>query len=64
MNKPCEHCDRADSKREGYFKCEKPCNRARACYENDVLLFEILCVDLSKIEKCLSKKMIYEKQKT
>lgn len=49
MNKPCEHCDRADSKREGYFKCEKPCNRARVCYENDVLLFEILCVDLSKI---------------
>lgn len=48
VNKPCEHCDRADSKKEGYFKCEKPCKQAKACYENDALLLEILSGDLSR----------------
>lgn len=49
MNKPCEHCNKADTKKEGYYKCEKPCKQAKACYKNDVLLLNILRSDLSKI---------------
>ena len=31
MNKPCEHCEKADCKnyKSDYFKCEKPCERAK-----------------------------------
>ena len=37
MNKPCEHCDKSDHKKYGsdYFKCEKPCERAKMCKRND-----------------------------
>lgn len=41
MNKPCEHCDKADN-RAGFFKCEKPCLQAKLCYENNKKLFDIL----------------------
>lgn len=42
MNKPCEHCNKADVKKEGYFKCESPCVQAKECYESDKILFDIL----------------------
>lgn len=29
MNKPCEHCDKADKRRKEYFKCDTPCNLAK-----------------------------------
>ena len=41
MNKPCEHCDKADMRRLAYFKCDKPCNLAKQCYESDKKLLEI-----------------------
>lgn len=41
MNKPCEHCDKADKRRQDYFKCDTPCNLAKQCYENDKKLLEI-----------------------
>lgn len=41
MNKPCEHCDKAD-RRSGYFKCDKPCLQAKQCYKNDRMLLDIL----------------------
>lgn len=41
MNKPCEHCDRAEKSRMEYFKCDKPCQRAKQCYENDKKLMDI-----------------------
>lgn len=40
MNKPCEHCKEAD-KRESYHKCDKPCNKAKQCYENDKKLLDV-----------------------
>lgn len=40
MNKPCEHCDKADIRRTEYFKCNKPCNQAKQCYENDKKLLD------------------------
>ena len=44
MNKPCEHCDKADYKKYGsdYFKCEKPCERAKMCKRNDEKFFKML----------------------
>lgn len=42
MNKPCEHCDKADENKQGYFKCDKSCNQAKQCYEGDKLLFDAL----------------------
>lgn len=42
MDKPCEHCDKADKSKSDYFKCDTPCNRAKQCYENDRKLLEIL----------------------
>lgn len=42
MNKPCEHCDKADIDRPEYFKCDKPCNQAKQCYENNKKLFDVL----------------------
>lgn len=41
MNMPCEHCDKAD-KRDEYYKCDKPCNRAKQCYKNNVALMKTL----------------------
>lgn len=41
MNKPCEHCEKADE-RAGYFKCDKPCNQAKQCYENDKKLLKMI----------------------
>ncbi len=43
MNKPCEHCDKADCKKykSDYFKCEKPCERAKMCKRNDEQLLKI-----------------------
>lgn len=40
MNKPCEHCEKAD-KRSDYFKCDNPCNSAKQCYENDKKLMDV-----------------------
>lgn len=40
MNKPCEHCDKADKRRKDYFKCDTPCNLAKQCKENDKKLLE------------------------
>lgn len=42
MNKPCEHCNKADIKIDRYFKCDSPCVQAKECYENDKILFDIL----------------------
>lgn len=42
MNKPCEHCVKADKRRQDYFKCDTPCNLAKQCKENDKKLLEIL----------------------
>lgn len=41
MNKPCEHCDKAQMSRPEYFKCERPCQQAKQCYENDKKLMDI-----------------------
>jgi len=41
MNKPCEHCGKAD-KRSDYFKCDTPCRQAKQCYENDKKFLESL----------------------
>lgn len=40
MNKPCEHCVKADKRRQDYFKCDTPCNLAKQCKENDKKLLE------------------------
>lgn len=42
MNKPCEHCDKADKKKSDYFKCDCPCYRAKLCYKNDRIMLDIL----------------------
>lgn len=44
MNKPCEHCDKADLKKYNgdYFKCKKPCERAKMCKRNDEQLLKML----------------------
>lgn len=44
MNKPCEHCDKADRKKYNgdYFKCKKPCERAKMCKRNDEQLLKML----------------------
>lgn len=42
MNKPCEHCDKADKKKSDYFKCDCPCYRAKQCYKNDRMILGIL----------------------
>ena len=42
MNKPCEHCNMADKGKQGYFKCDNPCKQAKACYESDKKMVEIL----------------------
>lgn len=34
MNKPCEHCNKADTAKSGFFKCDSPCDRARQCFES------------------------------
>lgn len=41
MNKPCEHCGKADKGRQDYFKCDKPCRQAKQCFENDKKLLDI-----------------------
>lgn len=41
MNKPCEHCGKADS-RTTYFKCDNPCQQAKQCYECEKKLVDIL----------------------
>lgn len=40
MNNPCEHCDKADKKRQEYFKCDNPCGQAKSCYENNKILLD------------------------
>ena len=42
MNKPCEHCDKADKKKSGYFKCDRPCNLAKQCHKTDRMLLDAL----------------------
>ena len=44
MNKPCEHCDKADYKKYGsdYFKCKKPCERAKLCKRNNESFMKML----------------------
>lgn len=41
MNRPCEHCDKADN-RAGFFKCEKPCRKAKQYYECEKKLIDII----------------------
>lgn len=41
MNKPCDHCDKADN-RAGFFKCDNPCRQAKQCHENNKKLLDIL----------------------
>ncbi len=41
MNKPCEHCGKADS-RTTYFKCDNPCQQAKQCYECEKKFIEII----------------------
>lgn len=38
MNKPCNHCKKAEQNREGPFKCDNPCSQAKQCFENDKML--------------------------
>lgn len=44
MNKPCEHCDKADYKKYGsdYFKCKKPCEKAKLCKRNGEQFMKML----------------------
>ena len=44
MTKPCDHCNTADYKKYGsdYFKCDKPCKRAKICKKNDEQLMKKL----------------------
>ena len=42
MNKPCEHCNKANKEKTGYFKCDNPCGQAKACYESDKRAAELL----------------------
>ena len=44
MNKPCENCNKADNRKykSDYFKCEKPCERAKMCKRNDEQFLKML----------------------
>ncbi|MCI8370935.1 MAG: hypothetical protein HFI75_00775 [Lachnospiraceae bacterium] len=48
MNKPCENCSKADYSREGYYKCDVPCNQAKECYEADRKALEIFTNDIQE----------------
>lgn len=48
MNKPCENCSKADYSREGYYKCDVPCNQAEQCYEADRKALEIFTNDIQE----------------
>lgn len=50
MNKPCKHCDKADRRRT-YFKCDKPCQQAKQCYENDKKFLKRLRKELGMEDK-------------
>lgn len=51
MNKPCEHCERADDWKD-YFKCDNPCRNAKQCYENDKKLMQ----EMKKMEETTNEK--------
>ena len=44
MNNPCGLCNKADNEKYGsdYFKCEKPCERAKMCKRNNEQLLKML----------------------
>lgn len=41
MNKPCEHCQKADNRKD-YFECDNPCSTAKECKKNDEDFLRIL----------------------
>ena len=50
MNKPCEHCEKADG-REDYLKCDNPCQTAKKCYESDRKLLNVLAGFMPEISE-------------
>lgn len=67
MNKPCEHCEKADKRRD-YFKCDNPCNNAKQCYENDKKMIDVLkgfMPEVKMSDDLISRKaLMYEIEKS
>ena len=41
MDRPCEHCDKADDRKETVLKCDKPCRQGKNWYECEKKIIEI-----------------------
>ena len=41
MDRPCNHCDKADDRKETVLKCDKPCRQGKNWYECEKKIIEI-----------------------